>query len=205
MTLRKTSQILLALVGTAIISSCANIPGQIRGEYAEISPARVQPDTFGTQVRWGGVLVDTHNEQDRTCFEVLSRELDQQMRPRTGDSTAGRFIACTNGFYDPEVYTKGREVTITAQINGIETRKIEAFDYRYPVLEISNLVLWEERKDEPYYSPYYYPYYWGYPFYGGSYGGYYSYHHFSRPYYGPGRSYGRGVYSRPSQIVTRER
>ena len=200
-----THRMLLAAAAGALISGCANIPEQIRGDFAAVSPARVQAEAVGSSVRWGGVLVDTQNEQDRTCFEVLSRELDQNMRPKTGDDTAGRFIGCISDFYDPEVYEKGREVTITGRISSVEIRKIEAFDYRYPLLEIDNLVLWEERKDAPYYSPYYYPYYWGYP-----YGGYYPYHGFSSPYgiynsYGTGRVHGRGSLSGPSQILSRER
>jgi outer membrane lipoprotein len=176
----------LLAVGTLLFSACTSVPTQLQGEYADISPARVQPELFGSKVRWGGVLVDTRNEQERTCFEVLSRTLDRYLRPRLEDSTAGRFIACTNGFHDPEVFAKGREVTITGQIQNVEVRKIEEFDYRYPVVEIIDMVLWEERQDviiyDNYYDPFYYPYYWGHPYWG-----YYPYYRYPGPYHGPHR------------------
>jgi len=186
----------LLAVAAAALSSCTTIPRQLQGDYAEVSPARVQPDQYGTSVRWGGVLVDTRNEKDRTCFEVLSRPLDRNMRPREEDSTAGRFIACTNGFHDPEVYAKGREVTITGRIKNVEVRKIDEFNYRYPVLEITDMVLWEERKNvmiyDPFYDPFYFPYYWGRPYWD-----YYPYYRYPGPYRAP-----RSMDTRKSQPRT---
>ncbi len=182
-TMKNTLSILLAAVLATVLAACVSVPTQLQGEFTEVSPARVQTEQFGSNVRWGGVLVDTRNEKDRTCFEVLSRSLDSSMRPREEDNTAGRFIACTNGFHDPEVYAKGREVTITGRIQNVEVRKIEEFDYRYPVLEITDMVLWDERKDvviyDRFYDPFYYPYFWGYPYWG-----YYPYYRYSGPYHG---------------------
>ena len=207
--LKHTLSPVLAGMSAAIISACTSVPVQIQGEYAQVSPARVQPSEFGTTVRWGGVLVDTRNEENQTCFEVLSRELDKYMRPVVDDTTSGRFIACTHGFYDPEVYSKGREVTVVGQIDKIEERKIEEFDYRYPVLAVNDMVLWEVRKTvmvyNSFYNPYYYPYYWG-----GPYWGYYPYYRYPGPAYGWGVGFGGGyAYPRqlepgPSTIVTRK-
>jgi len=147
-----------------------SIPARLQGEYADISPASVQPVMFGSSVRWGGVLVETRNEKDRTCFEILSRALDRTMRPKVEDRSSGRFLACTNGFHDPEVYAKGRDITVTGQIQKVEMRKIEDFDYRYPVVEIKDMVLWEERENivvyNHFHDPFYYPYFWGRPFWG---------------------------------------
>lgn len=167
---RFTSPLILLILGAAL-ASCTTVPTQLEGEYAAISPARVDPAVFGQTVRWGGIIVDTKNEADRTCFEVLSRELGSHLRPKLEDRTAGRFIACKSGFFDPEVFAKGREVTLTGRIDRIEEHKIEAFDYRYPVLEVDELVLWEERQDvvvhrDYHYDPFWYPYYWGRPYWG---------------------------------------
>ena len=184
-----------ALAALALVSlgACVAVPAQLEGEYTPLSPARVQPSEFGTEVRWGGVLVDTRNESNRTCFEVLSRDLDRYMRPMSNtDNTAGRFIACTNGFHDPEIYSKGREVTVTGVVQDLEQRRIEEFDYSYPVLEINDFVLWEKRRTvvmyNNFYDPFYSPFYWGNPYWG--YSPYYRYH---GPYfhgYGSGPWYG---------------
>jgi len=181
----------LAAIALSVMSSCVSIPAKLQGDYADISPARVQTDMFGSNIRWGGVLVETRNEKDRTCFEILSHSLDRTMRPRDEDSTAGRFIACTNGFHDPEVYAKGRDITVTGQIRNLEVRKIEDFDYRYPVVEIKDMVLWEERENvvvyNQFHDPFYYPYFWGRPYWGWDpyFWGYYPYYRYPWPAVGP--------------------
>ena len=114
------------------MSACTTVPEEIQGTYPEVSPARVEPGVFGTDVRWGGVILESRNSGNGTCFEILSRNLDKYLRPELEDSTLGRFIACKPGFHDPLVFTKGREVTLTGQIQAIETRKVDEFDYRYP-------------------------------------------------------------------------
>jgi len=207
--------LLQALAGLAALGlgGCVAVPSQLAGEYVELSPARVQPSDFGTAVRWGGVLVDTRNESDRTCFEVLSRDLDRYMRPMVDDDqTAGRFIACTGGFHDPEIYAKGREVTITGVVQSLEERRIEEFDYRYPVIEITDSVLWEKRKTvmmyHQYYDPFYYPYYWGSPYWGHypyyRYPGPYYYRGYYGGYYGGGVAYPRELTPEPSEILSRD-
>ncbi|MBT8046949.1 MAG: Slp/YeaY family lipoprotein [Xanthomonadales bacterium] len=170
------------------LSACTTVPEQIQGTYPEISPARVDPGVFDSSVRWGGVIVSSKVKDSQTCFEILSRDLDKYLRPKLEDSTAGRFIACKTGFHDPMVFAAGREITVTGKIQSVEVRKLEEFDYRYPVLEVDDLVLWQKRKvvmryrgfTDPFYGPWYgrggYWGHWGgwggYPYYRGHYPGY---------------------------------
>jgi outer membrane lipoprotein len=173
------------------LSACTTIPEQIQGSYPEISPARVEPGVFGSSARWGGVILNSKNKDSGTCFEVLSRELDKYLRPELQDATLGRFIACTKGFNDPVIFTKGREITVTGRIQGIEVQKVGDFDYRYPVLEVEDLVLWEKRKvvmryrgfNDPFYG---YGGYWGGGYWGGGYGGRYPYYRHPFPSYNTG-------------------
>jgi len=180
MRLLTISTVLLAL------SACTTIPEQIQGTFQDISPARVDPSVFGSNVRWGGVIVGSSAKAGESCLEILSHDLDKYLRPKLEDSTAGRFIACKPGFLDPMVFASGREITVTGQIEKIETGKVEDFDYRYPVVQVDDLVLWQKRKvvmryrgfADPFYGPYYGPY-WG-PWgprtgYWGAWGGYYPY------------------------------
>jgi outer membrane lipoprotein len=163
---------LTAALAALALAGCTTIPEQIQGNFSDVSPARVEPAVFGASVRWGGVIIDAVNEADRTCFEVLSRDLDRYLRPLQEDRTAGRFIACKSGFHDPEVFAAGREVTLTGSIRGIEEREIDQFKYRYPVIDVDELVLWQPRQDvlvidhmyDPFWYPY--PYYWGRPYWG---------------------------------------
>jgi outer membrane lipoprotein len=180
-------RVLIILFAILALTACTTVPEQIQGNYPEISPARVDRGVFGTSVRWGGVIVSSKVKDDMTCFEILSRDLDKYLRPKIDDSTAGRFIACKPGFHDPMVFAAGRELTVTGEIESIEVRKLEEFDYRYPVVAVDDLVLWQKRKVimryRGFYDPWYGPWYgsrygwggrggyWGaYPYYRGPYG-----------------------------------
>jgi outer membrane lipoprotein len=191
---------------TAIIlalSACTTIPEQIQGDFPDITPARVEPGVFGSNVRWGGVILDSRNKDDGTCFEILSRDLDKYLRPRVEDQTAGRYIACKSGFHDPAVFTKGREVTMTGSIMAIETRKLDDFDYRYPIMKVDSLVLWEKRRNvvvyRGFHDPFYDPWYWR-----GPHWGHFPYYRRPFPMHSSGFAETRQLLPDPAIIETRE-
>ena len=70
------------------------------------------------------------------------------MRPKNSDQAEGRFIACKPGFYDPEVFKKGREVTLTGKIIHIDVRKVGEYDYHFPVVDIEFMILWPKRQEQ---------------------------------------------------------
>lgn len=84
------------------------------------------------------------------------------------------------------MFARGREVTLTGHIRDVEVRQIDEFGYRYPVVDVDELVLWEPRQEvtviERYYDPLWYPYWgWGYPYWG-----FYPYYRYPYPVYGHG-------------------
>ena len=159
-------RLLILAVVLLALAACTTVPEQIQGEYPDISPARVEPGVIGEDVRWGGVILKSRNRGDQTCYEILSRELDKYLRPMQEDYTSGRFIACKDGFQDPLVFNKGREITATGTIRNIKVRNVDEFQYNYPVLDIDTLVLWEKRRHvvvyRGYSSPWHYGHYRGY-------------------------------------------
>jgi len=158
----------LAVLVTLLFSACTSIPEQLKGEYTSLNPENVSEKDIGTPVRWGGVVLETRPEANHTCFEILSKQLEKSMRPAKADQSSGRFVACKPGFYDPEVFAKGREVTATGKLIHIDIRKVGEYDYHFPVLDIEFMSLWPKRRPRPYYDYYgaYRPYYWHYPHYG---------------------------------------
>src|SRR5487761_1590079 len=95
----------------ALLAGCATIPKPLEGTYTDVSTASAQQGgAGGTRVRWGGEIIKTEPGPQQTCFYLLSRPLDSQARPQAGNAGAnqGRFVACRDGFYDPEVFTRGR-------------------------------------------------------------------------------------------------
>ena len=156
----------LALLTTVVFSACTIVPEQLKGEYASLRPKDITQQDLDTEVRWAGVILDTRPEDGHTCFEILSRQLEKSMRPKNTDQSDGRFIACKTGFYDPEVFKKKREVTLTGRILHVDKRKIGDYDYLFPIVDIEFMTLWPVRRYRPYYYGAYRPYYWHYPHYG---------------------------------------
>ena len=94
--------------------------------------------------------------------KILARELDASARPTHRDASLGRFMACHEGFYDPEEFDRGREITVVGRVTGTDHGKVGQFDYAYPHVDASAVYLWPKR---PLYvrTPYYYdPWLYGY-------------------------------------------
>lgn len=163
-------RLLIPFALAVLLASCTTVPEPIKGTFPVLAPGSVVSSAIGSQVRWGGVILGTSNLGDRTCFEVLSRELDTYLRPSNEDYSDGRFIACKEGFQDPVVFSKGREITITGVIRSIRSGQVEEFSYRFPLVEVDNLVLWEKRRQvvvyRGFHDPWMYRYPWHHPWMG---------------------------------------
>ena len=160
------ARLALPALATALLAACATQPVPLRGQYSQVTPAQaVDHDSTGAVVRWGGRVVQVEPKQNRTCFEMISTRLDSSGRPyRASDEVGGRFIACRNGFYDPALFEKNREVTFAGRVEGYESRKIGGYDYRFPLLAADVVYLWPVRdrvdvvsRPIPYYSPWWGP------------------------------------------------
>lgn len=160
-----------AAVAAIALSGCASVPSQLAGDhFATLTPRdAANQNASGEQVRWGGKIVKVVPESQQTCFEILSRELYSNARPRDRDVSGGRFIACSKGFYDPQLYTEGRDLTVTGQLAGTEQHKIGGYEYTYARVDANNVYLWPKREPLdrnpwPYADPFWGP--WGSPYWG---------------------------------------
>lgn len=139
---------IIALALATALAGCASAPKPLQGQFSTLLPDEVaQREAAGERVRWGGRIVNVEPQSQRSCFEIVAAPLTSTGRPREVDQSEGRFIACRNGFYDPEVFKAGREITISGQVEGFETRKVGEYDYRYPLVAADVVYLWPERRD----------------------------------------------------------
>ncbi len=143
------SRLPLLMLSILLLTGCVSAPKALQGEFAAIEPGEAARDgRVGERVRWGGRVVKVEPLADRSCFEVVGIHVAADGRPLArDDQSTGRFLACRAGFYDPEVFQPGREVTISGAIEGHETRKVGDYDYRYPRLAAEVVFLWPERRD----------------------------------------------------------
>jgi outer membrane lipoprotein len=159
---------LVVVLATVAVVGCARPPQRIAGEFPPVTPADVQQGRYvGEHVRWGGVVAETMPREEETCIEVVSLPLDRRARPRLVDETFGRLRACLPGFYDPEIYAPGREVTVVGTVQGVERGVVGEQEYDFPRLAAEAVYLWPER---PRYDDVQYGVgvYGGHPFWGGS-------------------------------------
>ena len=166
---------LILATAVATLAACATVPQPLQGTYTDVSSVSVQQGAAaGAQVRWGGQIIKTEPGPQETCFYVLSRPLDSEARPHDADSnseTQGRFVACRAGFYDPEVFAQGRDITVTGTLHGTVSEKVGEYGYPYPRVEANVVYLWPKRVVYPY-GGYYDPFWgpgWG-PYWGGPWG-----------------------------------
>ena len=148
------------------LSACARPPLDVAGEFSMTTVRDAQiAERPGERVRWGGTIVETRPQRDETCIEIVSLPLDRRARPHQTDQTFGRFLGCASGFYDPEIYARGRDVTVVGTIEGTRSGKVDDYDYLFPVVRAEAIHLWPEHADERdvYYGvgPYWSPFYWG--------------------------------------------
>lgn len=174
-----------------LLGACATAPAPLKGEFASLKPAdSVSGNHIGERVRWGGQIIKVEPGSTDTCFEILARELNSAARPVVRDKSDGRFIACRNGFYDPEVFVKGRELTVVGRVDGSEKGRVGDYDYTYPRVAADAIYLWSKRPIEVQQRN------WGYdPFWGPGFG----------PYWGGGGFWGGGYWNQPPVIIVKPR
>lgn len=144
------------------LTACATAPKPLQGNFTIVEPSQIAGSgRLGDAVRWGGIVIETQPQSERTCIEILARELSDNARPRDRDASLGRFIACRSGFYDPEVFRHGREVTVAGRVSGLSERSIGDYVYVMPEVAADVIYLWPERRYDDIYA---YPYsaaWWG--------------------------------------------
>lgn len=168
------SMVLLGVVAVAV-SGCATYPiaKNIRKQARPVtlSQALENPDTTqGKVVIWGGKIIKTVNNTNGSDIYVLKLPLARNEKPLAGANSAGRFIASSRGFLDPEIYKSGRFITVAGTIAEARTEPFQNIQYTYPVLDLKQSFVWPVEPTYYYYSyppSYYYPgwyypgYYWG--------------------------------------------
>jgi outer membrane lipoprotein len=160
----------IALLAALCLAACASpVPQAIRtAPRPVLSVAQVQQDPnnfLGQRVRWGGTIIAVVNGKRTTDIELLARPLDDDGEPRASAAAEGRFIARIRGFADPAEYPNDRRLTVVGKVEGVETRDVGDYPYRYPVMAAETLYVWPKPEPPPYPYPYLYPYPWYGPWY----------------------------------------
>ncbi len=169
-TLLIASLVCFAFFGCTVISKQTTDQAQPLPEFDQLIQ---QTDRYvGETVVLGGYVLSVDNLESHTRIIALEAPLGSGQRPKSKDLSRGRLILRYDGFIDPEVYTKERQITIGGQILEPITDDPPSFPYLH--VQISEIHLWPEQKpvpEDPYWDDpfcYYpwrpYPYPWRYPY-----------------------------------------
>jgi outer membrane lipoprotein len=116
---------------------------------------------IGSIVIWGGRIIENQTGPEGTDLTILDMPLSNWERPENEEQSRGRFIARSAKFLDPELYRRGRKVTVAGEIVGKETKKLGSLNYTYPVVKVKEIHLWKRKKIYAYPPPDYYWWNWG--------------------------------------------
>jgi len=165
---------LLVIILVMTVFSCAPV---FRQEIMErgisdvsVSDIRNNPELYRKKLFIiGGMIVNTKFTQGGSQIEAVYIPVDSRGYLKDVEARE-RFLAILpkeRGTLDPLIYSKEREITVAGEFIELRSGKIDEAEYIYPVFEIVDIYLWQERRDYyyyPYYSPYWwdspYPYYW---------------------------------------------
>jgi outer membrane lipoprotein len=177
--MKKICLIIIILLALSACSPVLNRELLNRGiREVPFSGLRETPDAYqGKLFILGGLIVESRFTEKGSQIEALAVPVDSLGYLQGVERSQGRFLAVnprSQGLLDPLVYRKGREVTIAGTFIEARKGKIDEMDYVYPVFEIKEIYLWEERRDY-YYEPAFYPMY---PYYNSP----FMYDRWGRPY-----------------------
>lgn len=123
----------------------------------------------------GGHVLDVQSQPDGSILNALQVPLKTGDRPGSKDHSQGRLVIHTSKFLDPEVYTKGRKITVAGKIISSSADKpadkTGAKQATSPLphlkIETEELHLWPSYRTPRYRYPYNDPFwYWNAPWYG---------------------------------------
>ncbi len=130
---------LLPIAILVILAGCAHVVApELRAQVdKKLSTEALfsDPDLHrGKTVIVGGVIIMTRNLEEGTEMEVLEKPLDSRGRPLDTDVSRGRFIVRHPKQLDPAIFSPGRELTVAAEVLGLEKRPLAEIEYPYVML-----------------------------------------------------------------------
>lgn len=133
-----------------LLASCATSPDfDTRGVDLSLQPQEVadRPLPAGTEVLWGGTIVQGSNLAEGTRLELIGYPLDDQQRPDSGRAPVGRFLVQRDGYLELADYRPGRQLTVRGELARVVEGKVGQAPYRYPVVNAERLHLWSTPRE----------------------------------------------------------
>lgn len=160
---------LFCLCAALLVSGCAKSAHQVRQDRLEkLIPAdlmakvdetvsftelRSTPSSYvGRVVLLNGVALNARLVKGGTEIEILQLPTETGLTPSDQRTRSeGRFLAVqSKGFLDPVVIDKDSPVTIVGEVKGAITKPLGEGLYDYPVLDVQQLISWNDIRSRAY-------------------------------------------------------
>ncbi len=137
------------LVCSAILVSCGVISPQVQKTSVSVPSFEVLVRDVAQYrdqtVILGGYLLEVQNKPDQTVMTALQVvPLSSGQKPGAKDRSQGRLIIVSTQFLDPEIYTKGRKITVAGKVIGSSQNETNTEPYAYLRLEAIEVYLWPQ-------------------------------------------------------------
>ena len=139
---------LILIVMPFLLAACAHpITKETR---AQINPETTfamvseNPTAFlGQHLLVGGVIITNESTEDGSILEVMEWHLSRWGEPSYLDDAGRRFLVKTSEELDPMIYEPGVLITLSGVVLGQETQGLGKNEFDYPVLDMTEIHLWE--------------------------------------------------------------
>lgn len=134
------------LIAALLLGACASAPKlDTQGVDRTLTPDTATETldlSAGRRVHWGGVIVDSRNQENESVVELLAYPLGDSGRPNTDSAPLGRILAVKQGYLETLDYSAGKIASFVGTLQPSRTGRVGETDYRYPVVRIQQSALW---------------------------------------------------------------
>lgn len=142
----------LVALAALFVSACSSVPEKLayqpESALIDYPQALAEPAAYlGKPVRWSGLIVQTQVQKTDSDIEVVYLPLKANGQPVQQEDSPGRFIIRVHGLLDPELYAKGRSISVVGELAASAEGHIGQQRYRYPVVQAKEHLLWPKVKE----------------------------------------------------------
>jgi len=144
----KRSLLILAML-LIVINGCTPIFSEQTKKMintdASFKSVKAAPENYiGKTIMLGGRIAKVTNSVDGSYLEIVQFDLTSSSFPVDTFLSYGRFLAISDSFLDPMIFSRGALITLVGEIKGKRNQWLENMDYTYPLLALRDWHLWRD-------------------------------------------------------------
>lgn len=128
--MKSRSQWFLFFFLILLLSGCAHVISKDLRTKSDLSltlaQVRQSPEASrGKLVVWDGEIIEASNQEAGTTqIQVFQRPLGWRGEPKETTYSEGRFLVLADNYLDPDVFRRGRRITVAGKIIGEEAKPL---------------------------------------------------------------------------------